>query len=98
MDLSGNDKNKITGKKYQPVMTITGLNDQGLKLASFLVFSSSFFWLLSRPPSLLPSPQKRGFLVANAGQHAMLGINWVWNAIFFRVCACYTWLNEKICF
>ena len=30
MDLSGNDKNKITGKKYQPVMSITGLNDQGL--------------------------------------------------------------------
>ena len=31
MNLSGNDKNKITGKKYQPVMSITGLNDQGLK-------------------------------------------------------------------
>ena len=30
MDLSGNDKNKITGKKYQPVMSIKGLNDQGL--------------------------------------------------------------------
>ena len=30
MDLSGNDKNKITGKKYQPVMSVTGLNDQGL--------------------------------------------------------------------
>ena len=30
MNLSGNDKNKITGKKYQPVMSITGLNDQGL--------------------------------------------------------------------
>ena len=29
MNLSGNDKNKITGKKYQPVMSITGLNDQG---------------------------------------------------------------------
>ena len=29
VDLSGNDKNKITGKKYQPVMSITGLNDQG---------------------------------------------------------------------
>ena len=26
MNLSGNNKNKITGKKYQPVMTITGLN------------------------------------------------------------------------
>ena len=35
MNLSGNDKNKITGKKYQPVMSITGLNDQGLK---YLVF------------------------------------------------------------
>ena len=32
MNLSGNDKKKITGKKYQPVMSITGLNDQGLKL------------------------------------------------------------------
>ena len=31
MNLSGNNKNKITGKKYQPVMSITGLNDQGLK-------------------------------------------------------------------
>ena len=31
MNLSGNDKNKITGKKYQPVMSVTGLNDQGLK-------------------------------------------------------------------
>ena len=31
MNLSGNDKNKITGKKYQPVMSITGLNDQGLR-------------------------------------------------------------------
>ena len=30
MDLSGNDQNKITGKKYQPVMSVTGLNDQGL--------------------------------------------------------------------
>ena len=30
MDLFGNDKNKITGKKYQPVMSVTGLNDQGL--------------------------------------------------------------------
>ena len=30
MNLSGNDKNKITGKKYQPVMSVTGLNDQGL--------------------------------------------------------------------
>ena len=29
MDLFGNDKNKITGKKYQPVMSVTGLNDQG---------------------------------------------------------------------
>ena len=29
MDLSGNNKNKITGKKYQPVMSVTGLNDQG---------------------------------------------------------------------
>ena len=28
MDLSG--KNKITGKKYQPVMSVIGLNDQGL--------------------------------------------------------------------
>ena len=28
--LSGNDKKRITGKKYQPVMSITGLNDQGL--------------------------------------------------------------------
>ena len=31
MNLSENDKNKITGKKYQPVMSITGLNDQGHK-------------------------------------------------------------------
>ena len=31
MNLSGNDKNKITGKKYQPLMSITGLNDQGQK-------------------------------------------------------------------
>ena len=30
MNLSGKDKNMITGKKYQPVMSITGLNDQGL--------------------------------------------------------------------
>ena len=30
MNLSGNDKNKITGKKYQPVMSVTGLKDQGL--------------------------------------------------------------------
>ena len=30
MDLCGNKKNKITGKKYQPVMSVTGLNDQGL--------------------------------------------------------------------
>ena len=30
MDLSGKDKNKITGKKYLPVMSVTGLNDQGL--------------------------------------------------------------------
>ena len=33
MNLSGNDKNKITGKKYQPVMSVTGLNDQGLNNA-----------------------------------------------------------------
>ena len=32
MNLSGNDKKKIKGKKYQPVMSITGLNDQGLRL------------------------------------------------------------------
>ena len=38
MNLSGNDKNKITGKKYQPVMSVTGLNDQGL---SNLRFSAS---------------------------------------------------------
>ena len=25
-----NDKNKITGKKCQPVMSVTGINDQGL--------------------------------------------------------------------
>ena len=36
MDLSGNDKNKITGKKYQPVMSVTGLNDQGPRLKSWL--------------------------------------------------------------
>ena len=36
MNLSGNDKNKITGKKYQPVMSITGLNDQGLYNGHFL--------------------------------------------------------------
>ena len=30
MNLFGNNMNKITGKKYQPVMSITGLNDQGL--------------------------------------------------------------------
>ena len=35
MNLSGNDKNKITGKKYQPVMSITGLNDQGHSLVLF---------------------------------------------------------------
>ena len=36
MDLSGNNKNKITGKKYQPVMSVTGLNDQGhYKLKTF---------------------------------------------------------------
>ena len=29
MDLFGDDKNKITGKKCQPVMSVTGLNDQG---------------------------------------------------------------------
>ena len=34
MNLSGNDKNKITGKKYQPVMSITGLNDQGLRYST----------------------------------------------------------------
>ena len=28
--LSGNHKKKITGEKYQPVMSVTGLNDQGL--------------------------------------------------------------------
>ena len=38
MDLSGNNKNKITGKKYQPVMSITGLNDQGLRY----IFISSY--------------------------------------------------------
>ena len=32
MNLSGNYKNKITGKKYQLVMSITGLNDQGLNI------------------------------------------------------------------
>ena len=37
MNLSGNDKNKITGKKYQPVMSITGLNDQGLYIVKNLV-------------------------------------------------------------
>ena len=31
----GNDKNKITGKKYQPVMSATGLKDQGLNLQVF---------------------------------------------------------------
>ena len=25
-----NNKNKITGKKCQPVMSVTGINDQGL--------------------------------------------------------------------
>ena len=35
MNLSGNDKNKITGKKYQPVMSITGLNDQGHKKVEY---------------------------------------------------------------
>ena len=39
MNLSGNDKNKITGKKYQPVMSVTGLNDQGLRY--------TFFWKIS---------------------------------------------------
>ena len=34
MDLFGNDKNKITGKKYQPVMSVTGLNDQGHNMLS----------------------------------------------------------------
>ena len=34
MDLSGNNKNKIIGKKYQPVMSVTGLNDQGLMINS----------------------------------------------------------------
>ena len=38
MDLSGNDKNKITGEKYQPVMSVTGLNNQGLNVK---LFSSS---------------------------------------------------------
>ena len=38
MNLSGNDKNKITGKKYQPVMSITGLNDQGHSLDDDAVF------------------------------------------------------------
>ena len=37
MNLSGNDKNKITGKNYQPVMSITGLNDQGLRLERFFL-------------------------------------------------------------
>ena len=36
MDLSGNDKNKITGKKCQPVMSVTGLNDQGLRYCSVI--------------------------------------------------------------
>ena len=40
MNLSGNDKNKITGKKYQPVMSITGLNDQGLN--SYYYFITEF--------------------------------------------------------
>ena len=31
MNLSGNNKNKITGKKCQPVMSVTGINDQGHK-------------------------------------------------------------------
>ena len=45
MNLSGNDKNKITGKKYQPVMSITGLNDQGLYLEgkTFYIFYYSDF-------------------------------------------------------
>ena len=34
MNLSGNDKNMITGKKYQPVMSVTGLNDQGQYLVT----------------------------------------------------------------
>ena len=37
LDLSGNDKNKITGKQYQPVMSITGLNDQGLRCQHYPV-------------------------------------------------------------
>ena len=40
MKLSGNNKNKITGKKYQPVMSITGLNDQGLGM--YYKYSDSF--------------------------------------------------------
>ena len=35
MNLSGNDKKKITGRKYQPVMSITGSNDQGQKQLVF---------------------------------------------------------------
>ena len=45
MDLSGNNKNKITGKKYQPVMSVTGLNDQGLNYKHLLIefLRGSFF-------------------------------------------------------
>ena len=39
MDLFGNDKNKITGKKYQPVTSVTGLNDQGLRYGTTTVVS-----------------------------------------------------------
>ena len=42
MDLFGNDKNKITGKKYQPVMSVTGLNDQGLSCKN--LFSNFKLW------------------------------------------------------
>ena len=59
MDLSGNNKNKITGKKYQPVMSVTGLNNQGLyqtikidytpKLLQMLWFSDLIlhFWKMA---------------------------------------------------
>ena len=48
MDLSGKDKNKITGKKYQPVMSITGLNDQGLnvKVSIFCWYQNVMHFLI----------------------------------------------------
>ena len=47
MNLSGNDKNKITGKKYQPVMSVTGLNDQGLN-ESYPTVSTPLEWFVKQ--------------------------------------------------